>query len=66
VSNDFVVPAGSIREIDGGYEVRVKLDTSFSTDRVTASGGYEQVYRVTETRFVREGRTLACWGYGSS
>lgn len=56
----------SVRDIDGGYEVRVKLSVSYSTDRRTASGGYETVYRVTETRFVRNGRTLACWANTST
>jgi hypothetical protein len=47
--------------IDGGYEVTVTLTVDFSTDRLTASGGYPTTYRVTDRRFVREGRTLACW-----
>lgn len=56
--------------IDGGYRVRVKVHSDYATSGnesespMTASGGYQHTYRVTERLFVREGTTLACWGEG--
>lgn len=46
---------------DNGVDVTVRFHVTFSTDRLTASGGYPTTYRVTEDRLVRNGHTLACW-----
>lgn len=50
------------RRVDGGFEVAVTLAVHYSTDRLTAKGGYPTTYRLTDRRFVRDGRTLRCWG----
>lgn len=49
------------KQVEGGYTVIVNLAVHYSTDRLTAKGGYNQTYRVTERRFERNGRTLNCW-----
>ncbi len=51
----------STEPIDNGIEVTVRFHVAFSTDRLTASGGYPTTYRVTDDRLVRDGHTLACW-----
>jgi hypothetical protein len=52
----------AVTGVEGGYEVRVTVTVDWSSEEVTASGGYPAAYRVTDRRFAREGRTLACWG----
>jgi hypothetical protein len=54
------------QKIEEGYEVRVTLRIAFTADGQIGDREYETVYRVMERRLVRDGRTLACWGSGSS
>ena len=65
VSIDQLTVRESSRETDGGYEVNVTIRVAFTADGNSADGTFDVTYRVTEQRFVRKGRTLACWG-GSS
>lgn len=55
----------STERIDGGYSVTVNPEVFYSTERLTAKGGYPTTYRITDREFVRDGRTLACYSGGS-
>ncbi|MFB6118004.1 hypothetical protein [Halosegnis sp.] len=51
----------TVEPISGGFAVRVQLAVHFSTTNVTGKQAYPTTYRITNRRFVRANRTLACW-----
>lgn len=55
----------SVTRIEGGYRVRITVQEFYVVERdgknVTAKEAYPTTYRITEDRFVRDGRILACW-----